>query len=315
MRRWNKDAWSIHPRDLPSARVLAAEPLLSDLQNNPVFRMMVFHIHRGSAFKNIALSSAATIGMLILINRGSFASGPLFYVLFVGLFLLQWRARGSWRDRLEKETLIPWSRIGDLNAAGLNPNDWMLAYWGSRLIGRRHLALSVQSVIVALLVIGVTWPSAYSSASWPAGRAGAMIFLGLVSFVSSASVSARRYSPHHILGDCAWRLNRVCSRFGGKGYTYNRIFLRSWLSIPVAAVLMLAFPVSAYLAKTVSQFTLIPATMVIACIMGWLVGDLRASYLRRNRHRYLEIMLHDFQLALDNQRELSEAEDQKTPRG
>ncbi|MBI3735505.1 hypothetical protein HY256_03220 [Candidatus Sumerlaeota bacterium] len=139
-----RSAWKLRERDLPSERILVREPRLRGLENNPVFRLIIWH-RRLHPFKQYFPSTNG--GWLALIFLLIYTAGSIFHspgkgpnlwahLAFWGYLLA--RSRPRWfktksAARHASSILmgLPDIYIDGLHAAGFPREEILFGLWGS----------------------------------------------------------------------------------------------------------------------------------------------------------------------------------------
>lgn len=146
--RARRAAWPLRRGDLPSAHLRGLEPRLAGLQNNPVFRLIVFRRHLSSS-GGFLLPAAILVFVLAMIfarRFGGFMSTlSIFFLVFA---IARRRAANSRRVAGPHSFMgLPPVFVADLCAAAVPLGDYVRGLWGSAVTTRARL---VKLVSIAL---------------------------------------------------------------------------------------------------------------------------------------------------------------------
>ncbi len=199
MPKRKRDLWTLRPGDLPSERVLALEPRLRDLENNAVFRLLMFQKRGGMKAARrgeVSLSGLNLFPLLILI-----VMGPVGWLILVLLVVTR-----GWSGVFPVRNLggimgISRKCMGEVILTRITPQDIVLAHWGSALGQKR----------IRIRLIG-TWMLMFSAL---VSIAQGVIFAPaalLVLPISAFMIVRSRYSPFHLLPACTRVINEQKTR-------------------------------------------------------------------------------------------------------
>jgi hypothetical protein len=145
-RSTGKDTWSLRPGDLPSERIMRAEPLLADLENNAIFRAIQSHERRRWGGKFAILGSLRLVLVVAAVLLAGFIILPLYFI-FRDIAL----TRGQLIDHIERDTGIRVPLWLEARQALVKHDDLLMAFWGT-LLQTRRIAFEAALLGIGILV-------------------------------------------------------------------------------------------------------------------------------------------------------------------
>lgn len=290
------DAWLPKPTDFPSARAITGEPLLRDLANNCVFRLITFRRRLRGFFGG---PSATFVILLIVVLLLCNICGVLL------LWIVQWiplTTKGV-IERFERVTLIPRQLAEDLHQACVAPDEVARGLWGSaasRSRMTRQWALTWFFISIALLfIIG-----AFSSDTNEEASIGGIV-AALPLTIAAWQVVLLRFAPHDVLPGLRRQMRQIregAETRGKIGVIIGGIIGRTALLV-VGSLMLIGFFTMLSLGLRLQNALLspffLPAILLSACFVGGGLGYARGSFIRRNRMDSFYGLCRDLKFVLD----------------
>lgn len=174
-RRQERDRWPLRRNDLPPRRIRDQEPDFNNLDENPVYRSILFGSRTGGIWKRTPpLARGVIIGLLCFI--ASFFLSALFPVMLILILVIRFRNRGN-----AEYFRVPPCLMKDLLHAPLEPRDWTIALWAWSTRPAARSAAGVAIVTYLLLLVFLMVPLAFALVGTGSLNSGIFSFLGSLS--------------------------------------------------------------------------------------------------------------------------------------
>lgn len=181
--------WTLSPRDLPDPRLIKDEPLLQDLENNAIYRMMIFRAANASTSAQLPIAKGCFVVFIFLLLTGT--TGPATSLLFLLVVMIisairriSHSAQQDWLLGLDR------SRLAEAAQAGVDAQTFIGAVWGRTLPELVHNDISRALYIACLFPLVML----FGFFSWGLCLIGAPIL-----FLSAHRLSHERHHPYPIL--------------------------------------------------------------------------------------------------------------------
>lgn len=325
MSRSSKDRWRLRPEDAPPAWLIRREPLLHGVEDNPLFRLILFRRNRLDRL-HVSILSYLAFG---LTGAAIATFGALTWPV-VAWFLATWcilslelADRPGWvaprGDGLAGMTALPRRAVEDLDLAGTTTQAMSLALWASTL------SRNVLFLWLALFSVGVAtcwgrlWGIARGGVVYPVAWLW-LLPLGYVCF----RAALRLLTPCHTLPHCVslleyarvqwWRRHQPWRYILQTSITLARHLVLIGALLMIAAIAGLGFGnIYRALPLDPNDPGVLLAAGIVSMLAGAMLGAFYRPVLEKRRDRYLERSGELIRWLIEREREKAEGPGAQPP--
>ena len=294
-------AWSLQAGDSPDERTIAREPRLVGMDENPVFRSILFRRRATTGGGWLWVTPYVFLGVWVAAiftsNLGIrelalWAVGVLVMYGLLRFFKIGHKRNSSLID------VIPDQLAADLSLAAVSSEVWALGIWGSACTRQQ-----VRARLIFLAAAGaLLWAWILITPRLRLDAVFSVIPIMLLVLVFEGVALTRR-APHHALRRQASVVHTAFVRVKAwRDRSYLRSMIVGWLSIflayLVAVILLLPLVLLLFLRtdleSTLAEFFAAgvePMWALGATILGYWAGDVRARFHRARTDKYLSRMI------------------------
>jgi hypothetical protein len=197
-----RDAWPLQPADLPGPKARAAEPRLAELENNVVFRSMIF----GSRMRKVMPRAESGVSVL----SGGFLTLVLLALTGPIYFLIAVRGGASLRRPHTRVILyfgFPEVLLRELIDLRIAARTWSLALWGRACSPRFRRSGGVFPVLGNAVALGGVLLLIDRWGAWFGYPLGLPLLGFFAARIGPASLALSQ-SPHRVLAVLGGRVHR-----------------------------------------------------------------------------------------------------------
>jgi hypothetical protein len=297
-----REHWPLHRSDLAQRWLAAREPRLADLENNPIFRLLRFQVHRQWRGWSPWLAPAwllivAAVAFFILRSGGG---RNMFPFVIWGIILFNF---GRHRNKSKNEILaIPKVFIGDMAQAAVNPDLFVRGLWGAA-------AAPINLVNYAIFIaIGL---SASFYVGFSDGMANGLGVVGVIlALFTGVWISALLFWPHSAMAGVLRNIRMARRMLEAQANPWRELVRRIG---EILRVLLIAIPIVALIVvliiggvKLVDRLPFDPRIILnhrvalVACfLVGFAMGAGFAWDSRRRVERYFNSATKDIEAILE----------------